>query len=233
MWHRRLGSGAAVFLILLVASGLLLNHGRRLGLDQSYIQSSWLLDWYGIHAPAEPRGAALGAHWLSELDGRIYFDRHELSNVRGRLHGAIVLGDEIAVAAGDTLWLLTPDGTVIEQLGAAQGVPDGLRAIGNARNGRLAVQAAQGYYVADRGLLKWRRIVASESSWASPTEVPPALRTELIRQYRGHGLSVERVLADIHSGRLLGKIGVWLVDLTAIACLGLALSGMWLWVRGR
>lgn len=230
-WHRRLGLGAAVFLILLIASGLLLNHSHRLGLDRSYILSPWLLDWYGIRTPTEPRGVALGAHWVSELDGRIYFDGHELSSLRGRLNGAVALKDTVAAAVDGDVWLLTSDGAVIEQLGAAQGVPSGLRALGVDHGGRLVAQAAQGYYAADGELSKWRRIAPQAVNWARPTEIPPELSAELIRQYRGRGLSVERVLADLHGGRLIGEIGVWLVDLTAIACLGLALSGLWLWAR--
>ncbi|OGI49557.1 MAG: hypothetical protein A3E57_08680 [Candidatus Muproteobacteria bacterium RIFCSPHIGHO2_12_FULL_60_33] len=230
-WHRRLGLAAAAILILLVASGLLLNHGDRLGLSRIYVQRPWLLDWYGIHAPAEPRGMALGAHWLSELDGRIYFDRHELSNVRGRLKGAVIFEDTIAVAVENDIWLLTPSGAIIEQLSAAQGVPDGLRALGVDRAGRLVVEAAQGIYTTDSKLLKWRRIAPQAVNWARPMEVPPALRAELAQQYRRRELSIERVLVDMHSGRFFGNIGVWLVDLTAVACLGLAVSGLWLWAR--
>lgn len=232
-WHRRLGLGAAVFLIFLIVSGLLLNHSRRLGLDRSYIQSSWLLDWYGIHAPEPPLGVALGGHWLSGLDGRIYFDGQELSTMRGRLDGAVLLKDAVVAAVEGEVWLLTPDGSVIERLGSAQGVPGGLRALGVDRQGRLVAQSAQGSYAADAELAQWRRVATPVADWSRPTPVPPALREELIRQYRGRGLSAERILADAHGGRLLGKIGVWLVDLTAIACLGLALSGLWLWIRRR
>jgi hypothetical protein len=153
--------------------------------------------------------------------------------MRGRLDGAVLLKDTVVAAVEGELWLLTPDGSVIERLGSAQGVPDGLRALGVDRKGRLVVQSAQGSYAADAALAQWRRVAAPVADWSRPTPVPAALREELIRQYRGRGLSVERILADTHSGRLLGKIGVWLVDLTAVACLGLALSGLWLWVRRR
>ena len=231
VWHRRLGLAAVAILILLAVSGVLLNHSHGLGLDRRYVQWGWLLDWYGIHAPAEPRGVALGAHWLSELDGRIYFDGRELSSARGRLNGAVVVGYTFVAAVGDNIWLLTPDGIIVEQLGTAQGVPGGLRALGVDHGGRLVAQAAQGLYTTDSELLRWRPIGPRTVIWARTTEVPPALSVELIRQYRGRGLSVERFLADLHGGRLLGDIGVWLVDLTAIACLGLALSGLWLWAR--
>jgi len=232
-WHRRLGLAAALVLVLLVVSGLLLNHAPRLGLDRRYVEAAWLLDWYGVHAPAQARGVALGAHWVSELDGRVYFDDRELDSVRGRLHGAVVLADALAVAAADDLWLLTSGGEVVERLGRAHGVPEGLRALGLERDGRLVVQAARGVFVADRALSAWQRRASPPPAWAAPGTIPPALHAELVRRFRGRGLSVERLLADLHGGRLLGDLGVWLVDLTALACLGLALSGLWLGTRRR
>lgn len=195
-WHRRLGLAAATVLVLLVVSGLLLNHGHRLGLDRIYVQSAWLLDWYGIQPPGEPRGVTLGAHWLSELDGRIYFDARELPGVRGELHGAVQFGDGIAAMVGDETWLLTPAGDVVERLGKSHDVP-------------------------------------AQTGWGRPVALPATLHAELVRQYRGRGLSVERLLLDLHAGRVLGTFGVWLVDLTAIACLGLAVTGLWLWSRRR
>jgi uncharacterized iron-regulated membrane protein len=51
--------------------------------------------------------------------------------------------------------------------------------------------------------------------------------------WRGTGLSLERVLLDLHSGRILGEAGVWLVDAAALLFLLLAGSGVWLWGRRR
>lgn len=230
-WHRRLGLTAAVLLMLLVVSGLLLNHSPRLGLDRMYVQSAWLLDWYGIQSPGEPRGVVLGRHWLSELGERVYLDARELPDVQGRLNGAVLLGDGIAAAVGDDVWLLTPAGDVIERLGKAHGVPVGLHALGVDGAGRLVTQTMQGVYVADSDLSSWRRVAPRAASWGRPGAVPPVLHEELVRQYRGRGLSIERLLVDLHGGRILGAFGVWIVDLMALCCLGLAMSGLWLWSR--
>lgn len=230
-WHRRLGLAAAFILTLLVVSGLLLNHSPRLGFAQKYVQSVWLLDWYGIPSPGEPHGTALGAQWLSELRERVYLDTRELPDVRGRLHGAVLLRDGIAASVGDDVWLLTPGGDVIERLGRAHGVPNTIRALGVDQAGRLVVQTPHGVYAGNSDLSAWRRVTPRAISWGRPGAVPAALRVGLLQQYRGRGLSVERVLVDLHSGHILGAIGVWAVDLVALCCLGLAISGLWLWAR--
>jgi len=59
------------------------------------------------------------------------------------------------------------------------------------------------------------------------------LREQLLRLYRGKGLPLERVIIDIHSGRILGQAGVLLVDFMALLFLSLAMSGVWMWYKYR
>ena len=46
-------------------------------------------------------------------------------------------------------------------------------------------------------------------------------------------ISWERLLLDIHSGRVLGSLGVVLVDLMALLFMLMAASGVWIWSRRR
>ncbi len=49
----------------------------------------------------------------------------------------------------------------------------------------------------------------------------------------GRWLSAERILLDVHSGRILGRYGPWLMDGAAILLLILAATGLIGWFRGR
>ncbi|MDX1696691.1 MAG: hypothetical protein R3308_00300, partial [Thiohalobacterales bacterium] len=51
LWHRWIGLTAAAFVIVLALTGLVLNHTTELALDSRHVQSTALLDWYGITAP--------------------------------------------------------------------------------------------------------------------------------------------------------------------------------------
>jgi hypothetical protein len=232
-WHLRVGLAAAVVLVALAATGIALNHGRELGLERRYVQTSWLLDWYGITAPRESRGVTMGDRWVCELDGRVFLDAQEIPGVHGRLKGAVQLEDMIAVAVEDRLWLLTATGAVIEQFGAEHGLPQPVRTLGRDDAGRLVLKAGAGVFVADDAVSSWQRAASRGMYWSAPTDVPPALRERLAQAWRGRGLSLERVLADVHSGRFFGRFGVWVVDLAALAALVLALSGPWLWFARR
>jgi uncharacterized iron-regulated membrane protein len=97
----------------------------------------------------------------------------------------------------------------------------------------LAVKTAHGIYLTDDSMLEWRLAAKPDVEWSEATPVTPGLYEALQAAYRGTGLPVERVLLDLHSGRILGRAGVYLVDAAAILFLLLAISGVWLWTRRR
>lgn len=52
-WHRRIGITAALFVILLSVTGLILNHNTSLGLNKDFITNELLLNWYGYDVNAD------------------------------------------------------------------------------------------------------------------------------------------------------------------------------------
>lgn len=50
-WHARLGAVAALFLLAITLTGLLLNHPEQTGLHQSEVSAEWVLDWYYGEVP--------------------------------------------------------------------------------------------------------------------------------------------------------------------------------------
>jgi hypothetical protein len=240
LWHRRIGLTAALFALLLSITGLLLNHTEDLNLDSSYVKSGWLLDWYGIKAPKNLLSFEAGGHWISQLGERFYFDGHELAGREvdedDNLIGAVKLGDNIIVAVEGHVMLLSLSGELIETLGGAEGVPAGMRTIG-LDQGRLVVRASHGDYLTDKDLLHWDESeegethIRADADWARPAALPKNLYDQLAGAYRGKGLTTERVLLDLHSGRILSTPGVLLVDLMAILITLLAITGVWMWVR--
>lgn len=234
-WHRRLGVAAALLAVLLAVTGLLLNHTEDLELDSRYVRATALLDWYGIRPPGEPLSYAGGGHWVSQLGERLYFDDQELAvDEPGRLLGAVPLQDRMIIALEGRVMLLTLSGELLETLGGAQGVPAGMRQIGVSGD-KLVVRASHGEYSADKDLLQWQEGAKAgdheSAEWARADMPPQALRAKLIEAYRGKGLTLERVLLDVHSGRIVGQAGVIAMDVAAIILILLAVSGIWMWIR--
>ena len=63
--------------------------------------------------------------------------------------------------------------------------------------------------------------------------LPAALDVRIRQWWRGEGISALQLIRDLHSGSLAHALGRLLLDLAALALVGLALSGLWLALRPR
>ncbi|MCH8845433.1 MAG: PepSY domain-containing protein [Proteobacteria bacterium] len=232
-WHRKIGITAAFFVMLLVITGLLLNHTDNLNLQNMFVKNNILLDWYHIQPEGEGRGFMVNQHWVTQINSRLYFDQREIADHIDHLIGVVMLSDEFVVALEGSLLILTLSGEIVEGLAGAEGVPAGIKSIGLSEKGELVIRAAHGDYLADLDATEWHEEEGLVVNWSESQEIPKDLYNQLLILYRGKGLPVERVILDIHSGRILGYAGVLLVDFMAILFLLLAMSGVWMWVKYR
>ena len=233
IWHRYFGLTTALFVVVLSVTGLALNHTESLQLDARHVQSDTLLDWYGIKAPDTIVSYHAGTHTISQLGNDIYLDLQRVPSAVGTLAGAVEFADLIVAGLDEGLLLFTASGELIEQLGTAAGVPAGIQAVGTDTTGNLVIKTAKGIYQTDENFITWTAATGNGIAWAEAAPLEEGLARALRDTWRGSGLSLERVLLDVHSGRILGDAGVWLVDAAALLFLLLAGSGLWLWGRRR
>ena len=232
--HRALGAGAAVFVIFMVLSGLVINHSNGLGLDQRHVSQPLLLSWYGLGEPEYIDSYAVGSDWLVFAGSQLYLNESPVSSVSNGL-GAVSNGELLIAAGSDELLLLDNDGQLIERLPWEHSGTGSIESIGLLANGTVVVKSGSQVWLADAQLLGWKpagdTIINPEWSLSEPA--PDTLLEAVTRQYRGDGLSLERLLLDIHSGRIFGPIGLFVYDVLALVLGFLAISGLVLWIRGR
>lgn len=230
IWHRRLGVVCAAVLLWLAATGLLLNHADDLDLSHHTLDARVLQWLYRLPSPSIT-GFDLTLHFISQVDRQqLYFDTRPLGTCRGTLVGAERLSkDMIAVICGEEIILLDENGELQERIHAAHGLPVPIAAAA-VSDGRLLLDTAGAAQVVDLGQLTFTP-VAIIPAWRQTASTPPAVATTLARLAIGDELNGERVLRDLHSGRLLGAWGTWLLDGFAIAILVLSITGFWLWWR--
>jgi len=232
-WHRKIGVTAAIFVMLLVFTGLLLNHTDELNLHNIFIKNNLLLDWYHIQPKGNVNGFSVDQHWFVQIDSHLYFDQKEIMDHIEELIGVVMLNNEFVVALDGSMLILTSSGDLVEGLSGAEGVPSGIKSIGLSEAGEIVIKAAHGDYLADLEATEWNEEEGLIVNWSVPKEIPKELIEQLLILYRGTGLPVERIILDIHSGRILGHAGVLLVDFMAILFLLLAMSGVWMWYKYR
>jgi hypothetical protein len=234
LWHRYLGLCAALFVVVLAISGGLLNHTSALRLDQRYVENTALMNWYHMQPTEEIIGEIvsyrLGARWVSQAGTGVYLD--DVLLLDGvHLSGAVALDSEQVVAGDNQLLLLTQDGKLIERLTPLEGLPPQINAVGVDEDGGVLLRTAAGVYRPDESYSEWQHVEDVSARWSVPEQTPPALRQTLVQRYRGAGLNWERVVLDLHTGRILGEGGVYLMDVAALFMMGLALTGFWHWFK--
>ncbi len=232
IWHRYAGIVAALFVLVLSITGIVLNHTERLKLDSSYVESEWLLDWYGIQAPDEQQTYQLGEHWLVHIGDSLFLNKQQVAGNYTAPVGAMAFPHFVAVAMSDSILLLTYEGEIIEQLGSMQGVPANMEKIGLLKDGNIVVQSTQTQYLTNRDFLNWKKQESVEAvTWVESTPVPEVMQQEFSQRFRSNELPMERVMLDLHSGRLFGSWGPMAMDVAAVILIFLAVSGTWLWAK--
>ncbi len=220
--HRFAGLIGLFLFAGLALTGILLNHSDRLGLAHRHVQQPWLLRLYGIQSSPIRQGFRAGDHWLVEADAQWYLDGKALEGTEA-LVGAVAVQGMILAATTEQLRLFLPDGTLVEQFEAPM---QPLEKIGITPAGQAVVRGASGDRIADENLMGWQSY-AGNAVWSRLQALPVELAEELSERHQGLGPTWERVLLDLHSGRLFGRYGWLLSDLAAILMLVLVASGLW------
>ncbi len=228
--HRYMGLVSALFVILLSITGIMLNHTEALSLDEKRIQAPSLLSWYGIEPPEMGNSFQIAEQTLSHIEHQLFLNNHSLGIDVDQLVGAVSYQGMYIAAATDKILLLTPEGELIEQLTAVHGIPQHINRIGmdNSQQ-RPVIETANQQFQTDEALLSWEPSSLQDVVWSHPSQMDSQLKTELLNNYQGEGLDLERITLDLHSGRILGNWGIYLMDIMAVLFLLISSFGVWIW----
>ena len=231
-WHRSLGLGGAIFVFMLVITGILINHSTSFTFEKRYIDSPWLLNIFGVEQPPVNESFRANDRWVTRVDKQVYLDSRSVTFTDEPLLGALQQEQTLVLATSNHLLLLDPQGNLLDKLGREHGVPTPLARIGIGSDS-IAVQAQDTRYRVDLNALRWTKQRIQPVRWSEAEELPIAMQEQIGDQARRRVLSWDRAIRDLHSGRVLGSWGVWIMDIIAFVILLLTVSGIWVWWRAR
>lgn len=228
---------AATFVVFLAVTGIAMNHEDGFGLTEVTVESRLLLAWYDVAPKSEPIAFRIGetGRWAVGLERGVYLGDTFFPIDDPPMMGATALGRMILLASKESLLLVTASDkpALIERLDSAS-LPGTIRRLGlehghdDETADAIVVETDQGIFRADAELVVWQRITDPIVVW-SRAEVPPgAVLQQALESFRGRGLPLSRVIADVHSGRILGRFGPLLMDAAAVALLVLAGTGFYM-----
>lgn len=235
-WHKRAGLGAFIFMGWLGVSGVALNQSASWGLDAARVDWSWLMSVYGLHAQSPESGFSSAGHWVAVLGEHSVLDGKALSMPVKTPIGMVSLGDgaqqKLVVASYDGVLLLKTDGTRIDELSTGLMLPvSSIQRIGvTDKIPAMAVIEEKGLYGSADGE-SWNKLPPKTTvRWSEPLTLSAAQRKQF-EQYARPSVAVEQLLIDLHSGRLFGRLGPYVIDLVGLAALWLSISGVWMMWR--
>ncbi len=231
-WHRWAGITAALLVVVLASTGLALQHAPALGLDRSPVGAPMVARALGIDA-GTVRAFRVGDAWLLGTRDAIYLDGRLVASISELPSGAIDTPFGLAVAAGGDVLLLDNEGNLLERLRADGALPGGVQRLGRSDDGRPVVETSEGRYRPRRRWLAFATLDGEVRAWSSATKPPEPLARRVRRQQLAQAVTWERLLLEVHSGRIAGQAGVLIMDAAAVLLLVLALSGVYLWWRRR
>lgn len=232
LWHRRIGLAAIILIMTLAITGIMLNHTDGLQLNDRYIESATLLNWYGLEPDGDMVSYKINSHIVSFWGGKLFFDKQMITSAVEKLHG-VVWAEQLIIAAFETeIILLSHEGELVERIPTNQIFPN-IRRLG-LKYGRPVIETGESlYYMADEHILDWDLTSDEDIQWSVKTQLKKSQINDLRTVFRGKGLNMERVILDLHSGRVFGRYGIYLMDAAAIALLWLSFSGLWVWWQRR
>lgn len=229
--HRWLGIVSLFFILVLSTTGIALNHSDEWQLDQRTINTTWLLDAYGVSAPPPGPSFADDGHRATLLGQRLYLDGVEIARDIDALNGVVALSQFVMLASNDAAIIFTRDGQYVETVELVS-APEKIVRLGQVEQ-RPVVQTTLAAYIGDADLTHFEPaspIVLDGTVWVEMSPPPQQELQAMEQLYRGRGVSLERVLMDLHSGRILGISGKLLTDAVAAILILLSLTGLAVWL---
>ncbi|MCZ6856334.1 MAG: PepSY domain-containing protein [Gammaproteobacteria bacterium] len=222
--HRVIGITAGGVLLYLLFTGIPLQFTDELALGQRHVSASAVLDWYGLNAPEE----VIGNGEIAFIGGQLYWRDTRIAEVTGYLgslkHGSLIVG-----ASPGALWLFAETQPHALEILPLRGI---VSAIGS-HDERIYLLLDHELVRVDEELLNLEAAPAVDIEWIEPVVLAPAAAATYREHFRGYLLTTERLFQDLHSGRLFGPGGVWLVNLSSLLLIVLSITGLWIWWRSR
>ncbi len=223
--HRRLGILVAFFLILLTISGMLLNHSKQLDLVNKPLNGFVASLLYGSHALADVQGWHANDRWFYAAGNQLYMDGQQLGFCRNPIRGVVNVSGLWFVLCNEELLLLDPAGQLIERTHVAL---EGPARLGKANNeGLLEINGRIG--VLDAATLQASTWSGTNDKvrWSAPGNLPDKWSAGI--SGTTPELNLERLILDLHSGRVLGQWHTLFLDLLGVLLLLLAVGGIRMW----
>lgn len=240
-WHQRAGLFSFIFMGWLGVSGFLLNQSAPWGLDAIRVKSQLIMSMYGLYPQVPESGYISENHWLvnttenTVMDG-LKLDRHIPSPLGFAVTGK---SDDLKmyVATKEKLTLVNGRGEVLEEISDYMLPVSAINQVGylpgaDGESQKIVVRGEASYSTEDG--FTWTRLNDADElvKWSSLSPIDENIKKDVL-PFASPTVALEQVIIDMHSGRLFGRFGPYVINAVGVACLWLSISGVWMMWRSN
>jgi hypothetical protein len=220
---------SALVVVMLALTGWALNHTGTLRLADRNISIGWLVDWYGIGDPSTVDVYIAGTQRLAWVDGNLYLDDSLLAESIEQPVGIVADAGLVYVFTPVTLTIFGVGGVQVEHVY----LDTAIQRVSPVTDGAVILATTRGPLRMELRSLEMSEAVGTYLTWLKPLNLQDKDFVYWAAVHKSRLISVERFLLDLHSGRLFGRGGVWIMDAFALAFLILAVTGIIAWIKGN
>ena len=224
--YKLLAAIAALFILIQMITGTALNHATDFRLSKHYVKWDWLMTYYHIGQQRPDAVYLIDDKVISQFGDQVFVDAEPVFKVNKRVLGGITLDDVVVLTTDDALILLNRNGKYLKTLQVRDGIPTQIQNIG-LFHGDPVLQTRSGMLRSNHTLKKWEPISLQGVTWSVAYALPDSIKTKLQQYFYGNGISLQKLLSDIHDGHFLGAYGPWIMDTLVLVLLVSLFSG-WL-----
>ncbi|MBL4801803.1 MAG: PepSY domain-containing protein [Emcibacter sp.] len=225
-WHRWVGYISFFFVLILSLTGLILNRTEKLGLNQIMVNNDFVSSLYGLSPNSPPQHFKVKEHLMSWLEGRVYLDGDLITQNSPPLVGGAILDGLIIVGTENRLSLFMDDGTLVEVMDSSS-LPGKITSINQSEKQGVLILTPNGTYATFDDFISWdKQSVSSPLVPKQEIQAPDHITEKIMHDFKGQGISLSRVILDLHSGHIMGSFGPYIMDLAAISLIFLGLTGL-------
>jgi hypothetical protein len=232
VWHRYVGITAAFFVIILSVTGLALNFNEQLRLDTTPIDNNWLLNHYSIGS-FPVTSFEVDSKIVSKASDFVYINGQYAITHTDKLVGAIIVDDTLVLATSGNLLLFDQENELIDEIGKLTGLPEKPLGVSLTQNGEPVLRGVNTYWKGSHSLDSWQPLEGPHPKWIAPIETPDNINSVIQEHARSNEINLERVMLDLHSGRLFGGWGENIMSISAILLIFLSITGIIIWSRKK
>lgn len=242
-WHRRIGLASSLFFFNLAVTGILLNHYESLKLHQSYIESDFLLSWYGVKAPSEISCIKRQDFSLCQIGRHLYWTNNlnqikQLNNDTTELINLYKRQSEYYLITSEQLYIYNTQFQLIDNINIMQEMSHTIIASAHSEQ-QLLLQTEKSFLLFDEDNFEFENISTEEiGDFKASPEKKSSLTIQSVTQmlkksYQQQQITLLKFVQDLHSGQIFSLSGKIFTDITGIILILLAISGFITWQRRK